>query len=84
MDRVVPKSPLVRRAYELLAQSTEVGERDKRFRCAYISSFLDDLPMVCVASVADEFQMIQAAMWQELGFVPQGKKRWWEGGFASK
>ena len=84
MDRVVPKSPLVRRAYELLAQSTEVGERDKRFRCAYISSFLDDLPMVCVASVADEFQMIQAAMWQELGFVPQGKKCWWEGGFASK
>ena len=82
MDRVLPKSPLVRRAYELLEQSKDIPEVDKRFRCAYISSFLDDLPMVCVAGVADEFQMIQAAMWQELGFVPQGKKCWWEGGFA--
>ena len=84
MDRVLPKSPLVRRAYELLEQSGEIPAVDKRFRCAYISSFLDDLPMVCVESVADEFQMIQVAMWQELGFVPQGKKCWWEGGFAPK
>lgn len=84
MDRVRPSSHTARRAYELLAMSGEVPEADKRYRCAYISSFLDDLPMVCVKSVADTFEMIQAAMWHELGFAPQGKKCWWEGGFASK
>jgi hypothetical protein len=84
MDSVRPKSAKVQRAYEILRMSDAVPEADKRYRCAYISSFLDDLPMVCVASVAEEFQMIQSAMWSELGFIPQGKKCWWEGGFASK
>jgi hypothetical protein len=84
MDRVRPKSDTTRRAYELLALSNAIPEADKRYRCAYISSFLDDLPLICVQSVADDFQMIQSAMWHELGFVPQGKKCWWEGGFATK
>ena len=84
MDQVQPKSEVVQRAYELLAMSSDIPHEDKRFRCAYISAFLDDLPLVCVQSVAEEFEMIQAAMWHELGFEPQGKKCWWEGGFASK
>jgi hypothetical protein len=45
---------------------------------------LDDLPLVCVASVAKAFQRVQAALWQELGFEPQGKKCWFEGGFDTK
>lgn len=84
MDKVRPKSPEVLRAYELLAASDAIPEAAKRYRCAYISSFLDDLPFVCVKSVADDFQMVQAAMWHELGFAPQGKKCWWEGGFGTK
>jgi hypothetical protein len=84
MDKVRPKSPEVLRAYELLAESDAIPEAAKRYRCAYISSFLDDLPLVCVKSVADDFQMVQAAMWHELGFAPQGKKCWWEGGFDTK
>ena len=84
MDQVLPTSKRTQRAFELLAQSTKVSEAAKRFRCAYISAYLDDLPLVCVASVAKAFQRVQAALWQELGFEPQGKKCWFEGGFDTK
>ena len=84
MDQVLPASARTRRAFELLAQSKNVPDAAKRFRCAYISAYLDDLPLVCVASVASAFQRVQAALWQELGFEPQGKKCWFEGGFDTK
>jgi hypothetical protein len=84
MDKVQPSSPRMRRAYELLVLDTEIAEEHKRYRCAYVSSFIDDFPLACVASVQDQFQQIQAALWQELGLEPQGKKCWWEGGFSQQ
>ena len=84
MDRVLPKDPRSRRAFELLELSEDLRDEEKKFRPACISSFLDDLPLACVESVADDFQLIQASMWKELGFDPQGKKCYFEGGFGTK
>ena len=84
VDQILPTSKKTQRAFELLAQSKTVPEAAKRFRCAYISAYLDDLPLVCVRSVAEASQQVQAALWQELGFEPQGKKCWFEGGFDTK
>ena len=81
MDTVLPPAGVARGSYELLRGRSE-GQH--LFRCAFISSFLDDLPMVCIQSVVDTFQPVQAALWKQLGFQPQGKKCWWEGDFVEQ
>lgn len=80
MDSMEPKSETVRRAYELIA--LECGD-EVTLRCAYISSFIDDFPSLCVESMCDTFEEVAAAAWIVLGFEPQGKKCWFEGGFAA-
>ena len=81
MDRLEPKSTSARRAYELMALDCE---EEVSFRFCYVSSFIDDFPCCCVESMVDDFEKVMAALWQQLGFEPQGKKCWWEGGFAAK
>lgn len=84
MDRVLPQQEETRRAYEMLRDDSAREGYRCLYRCAFISSFLDDLPMVCVESVADTFQQVQAAVWERLGFQPQGEKCWWEGDFVQQ
>ena len=82
MDQVMPPNLDTQRAYRVARDDAATEGYRCLYRCAYISSFLDDLPMVCIDSVADTFQQVQAAVWQLLGFRPQGKKCWWEGDFV--
>ena len=80
MDQIEPASPATRRAYELIALECE----EAPLRFSYISSFIDDFPSCCVESMTDTFESVMAAAWKALGFIPQGKKCWWEGGFEAK
>lgn len=84
MDRVLPAGAVARASYTMLRNDAAREGYGCLYRCAYISSFLDDLPMVCVESVEDTFQKVQAAVWRLMGFQPQGKKCWWEGGFVQQ
>ena len=79
MDQIVPQSAEARRAYELirLEDSSAVP------RCAFISQYIDDVPMLCVKSVEREVQKVNGAVWHLMECDPQAKKVWPEGGFLS-
>lgn len=84
MDQLQPKSAAARRAYELIVLDCEEQEEHDALRFCYISSFIDDFPTLCIQSMVDVFESVMAAAWLELGYEPQGKKCWWEGGFELK
>ena len=71
MDQLQPKSAVARRAYELIVLDCEEQEGQ-------------DFPTLCIQSMVDVFESVMAAAWLELGYEPQGKKCWWEGGFELK
>ena len=79
VDQMKPKSEAARRAFELILLTDPTAVP----RCAFLSQFIDDVPMLCVESVQREVQMVQAEVWRLLGYEPQGKKVWPEGGFES-
>ena len=81
MDRVVPQSPVIQRAFRIMQ---EEGVPKERWRTSYTNGYIDDTPSVVVASMVTTLEAVQAAAWKVLGFDPQGKKVWPEGGFASK
>jgi hypothetical protein len=81
MDRVVPQSPVIRRAFRIMQ---EEGVPKERWRTSYTNGYIDDTPSVVVASMVTTMEAVQAAAWKVLGFDPQGKKVWPEGGFESK
>ena len=81
MDRVVPTSPVIRRAFRIMH---EEGIPQERWKTSYTNGYIDDTPSVCVESMASAMTAVQAAIWKVLAFEPQGKKVWPEGGFASK
>ena len=81
MDRVVPHSPVIRRAFKIMQ---EEGVPKERWRTSYTDGYIGDTPSAVVASMAPVMEAVQAAVWKMLGIEPQGKKVWPEGGFASK
>ena len=81
MDRVVPQSPVIRRAFRIMQ---EEGVPKERWRTSYTNGYIDDTPSVVVASMVTTMEAVQATAWKVLGFDPQGKKVWPEGVFASK
>ena len=81
MDRVVPQSKVIRRAFRIMH---EEGVPKAQWRTSYTNGYIDDTPSVCVASMAPTMAKVQAAAWKVLGYEPQGKKVYPEGGFAPK
>ena len=81
MDKAVPTSEVVRQAYRIMF---EEGVPKERWRLAYTNGYIDDTPSVCVESMVPVMAAVQAAAWKVLGFDPQGKKVFPEGGFESK
>lgn len=80
MDQIQPQSAKVRRAYELIL----LGDSEAIPRCAFVSQYIDDVPMLCVKSVENTLQEVNASAWYLLGYEPQPKKVWPEGGFESQ
>jgi hypothetical protein len=80
MDRVIPESPIIRKAFQVLHSE---GVDHSQWRTSYTNGYIDDQPSLVVASMAPTLGAIQAAAWKMLGFQPQGKKVWPEGGFES-
>ena len=86
LDRLQPTSDKVRRAFELM-ESSDAARADPasvRYRQAFVSQFIDDLPSVAVASAARLAQVTCASVWEVLGVEPQPKKVWPEGGYGPK
>jgi len=84
LDRLQPTSDKVRRAFELM-ESSDAARADPasvRYRQAFVSQFIDDLPSVAVASAARLAQVTCASVWEVLGVEPQPKKVWPEGGYG--
>ena len=82
IDRIVPSSPTVKRAMELLYLSGEAGS-SWRYSVGCVRHYIDDFPALTVRSAVPEVQQTLAALWKTLGFEPQGKKVWFEGEFRT-
>lgn len=84
LDRMNPCSPKIERAFELISKSAAARANPQavRFRQAFVTQFIDDLPALAVESAADTSQSLCAAVWDVLGVKPQPKKVWPEGGFG--
>jgi hypothetical protein len=58
MDRVVPQSPVIRRAFRIMQ---EEGVPKERWRTSYTNGYIDDTPSVVVASMVTTMEAVQAA-----------------------
>lgn len=80
LDRMVPASPVVRRAFQLMYGAGIPSEK-LQASCTY--HYIDDVPTLTLQSEACHVEQVMAALWKVLGVKPQGKKVWPEGGFET-